>query len=151
MVTSLRSPHTWKDFDWPLLGAALVLSMISLTEIYSATMNSAAGGHVYLVRQTAAIIAGLICLFVIASLDYHAIAEHIPWIYIGSVVVLLYTLVFGKSTFGTRGWIQFGSLSVQPAEIIKMVVVVALARYLSERHGERYMTLSQILKAGVIF
>jgi rod shape determining protein RodA len=151
MVTSRHSPYIWKDFDWPLLGAAILLSAISLTEIYSATMNSAAGGHSYLVRQLAAVGVGLVCLFVIASLDYHAISEHIPWIYLGSCVVLVYTLIFGKSTFGTRGWIQFGSLSIQPAEIIKMVVVVALARYLSERHGERYMSLSQILKTCLIF
>jgi rod shape determining protein RodA len=151
MVTSLRSPRFWRDFDWLLLGVAVLLSAISLTEIYSATMNSQSGGEGFLVRQLFAVIVGIIVLFVVAATDYHTISEHIPWIYLGSIAVLLYTLAFGKSTFGTRGWIQIWGFSFQPAEMIKIVVVVALARFLSERHRERYMTLAQILKASLIF
>ncbi len=148
MVKSLKSPRYWQDFDWSLLAAALVLTIIGVTEIYSSTMSF--GTDVYLMRQLAAVIVGLIILFVIASVDYHTIAEHIPWIYIASCTVLLYTLVLGKSVAGSKSWIRFGQVQFQPSELIKMVVVVALARFLSELHSERYMTISQILKAGLI-
>lgn len=149
MVTSLKSRRFWQDFDWLLFAAALVLSIISLTEIYSATMN--VPGESYFARQISAVIVGIACVFVFAAIDYHSISENIPWIYIASLGILAFTLVFGKSIYGTRGWISIGFIRFQPAELIKIVVVVALARFLSELRGERYMTLSDILKAGLIF
>src|ERR1019366_7614307 len=100
MLISLRSRQFWKDFDWVMLGAALVLSVISLAEIRSATMNFQSEN--YLMRQLVWVCAGIVCLFVVAAIDYHSISEHIPWIYIGSVVVLLYTLVLGHSVAGSK-------------------------------------------------
>jgi len=149
MAVSLRSPRFWKDFDWLLLSAAVILSVMSLVEIYSATRS--VQGDSYLLRQSLAVGVGIVSLFLVATIDYHTIAEHIPWIYIGSMGLLVFTLVFGKSIYGTRGWISFGVLRFQPAELIKVVVVVALARFLSELRNERYMALTDILKAGLIF
>src|SRR5215471_1653464 len=149
MVNSLKSTRFWQDFDWPLFGAALVLSVISLTEIYSATMS--VQGESYFLRQLSAVIVGIICVFIFAAIDYHSLSEHIPWIYLGSMGVLVFTLVFGKSIYGTRGWIAIGFVRFQPAELIKIVAVIALARFLSELRGEKYMTLIDILKAGLIF
>jgi rod shape determining protein RodA len=152
MVKAAKSRRLWQDFDWMLLGAALVLTTISLTEIYSATMNTPGGGNAYLIRQLAAVLVGLAGLLVIAAVDYHTIAEHIPWVYLGSIAVLVYTLLFGREHAGTKGWIQLGGgFGFQPAELIKIVVVVALARLLSELHGGKYMNLPQIVKVGVIF
>src|SRR5215472_9882296 len=138
MVNSLKSGRFWQDFDWPLFGAALVLSVISLTEIYSATMS--VQGETYFARQLSAVLVGIVCVFVFAAIDYHSISERIPWIYIGSMGILVFTLVFGKSIYGTRGWISFGFVRFQPAELIKVAAVIALARYLSELRVERYMT-----------
>jgi rod shape determining protein RodA len=149
VVASLKSGRFWQDFDWPLFAAALVLSVISLTEIYSATMS--VQGETYFARQLSAVLVGIVCVFVFAAIDYHSISERIPWIYIGSMGILVFTLVFGKSIYGTRGWISFGFVRFQPAELIKVVAVIALARYLSELRVERYMTLSDICKAGLIF
>src|SRR5215471_7304306 len=129
----IKSGRFLRDFDWALFGAAFVLSVISLSEIYSATMTSQGGGQGYLIRQLAAVVAGIVTLFVMSAIDYHTIAEHIPWIYLGSIAVLVYTLVFGREHAGTKGWIQLGGgFGFQPAELIKVVVVIALARVLSE-------------------
>jgi rod shape determining protein RodA len=152
MVKAFTAGRFWQDFDWLLFSAALFLSVVSLAEIYSATMNSQGGGDSYLIRQLAAVLVGLAALIIISAIDYHTIAEQIPWIYLGSIGVLAYTLVFGREHAGTKGWIQFGNvIGFQPAELIKVVVVVALARILSEFHSERYMTLPQIVKAALVF
>ena len=148
MVNALRTHRFWKDFDWLLLASAITLSVISLTEIYSSTMNSQT--DTYFTRQFAWVVVGIVSLFIVASIDYHRLSEHIPWIYLGSVAILLYTLIFGKTVSGSKSWVSVGGMSFQPSEMIKMVVVVALARYLSELHGERYMSLAQIVKAGVV-
>lgn len=148
MVHSLKSPRFWQDFDWSLLIAAMLLSVISLAEIYSSTMSL--GADSYFLRQLAWVLVGIVCVFVVSAIDYRTIAEHLPWIYIASCTVLLYTLVLGKTVAGSRSWVTFGRIQFQPSEIIKLVVVVALARFLSELHSERYMTIAQILKATLV-
>jgi rod shape determining protein RodA len=137
-----------KDFDWILFGAALLLALIGLTEIYSATMNLP--GDVSFMKQAIFVAAGIALMFVVASVDYHSISEHIPWLYLGSLAVLIYTPLAARKIAGARSWIDFGPVSVQPSEMIKMVVVVAMARYLSDLHIKGYLTLNQILKAGMI-
>ena len=137
-----------KDFDWPLFAAALLLALIGLTGIYSATMNLPA--DVSFMKQAIFVCAGIALLVIVASVDYHTIAEHIPWLYIGSLAVLIYTPLAARKIAGARSWIDFGPVSIQPSEMIKMVVVVAMARYLSDLHMKGYLNVRQILKAGVI-
>jgi rod shape determining protein RodA len=138
----------WRDFDWPLFAAAILLSIISVTEIYSSTLTF--GSDSYFLRQLAWVGAGVVCLFIVAAFDYHVICEHIPWLYLMAVLGLLYTLAFGAVVSGSQSWIALGSVRFQPSEFVKMVVVLALARYLSELRSNRYMSFAQIIKAGII-
>ncbi len=140
--------HFWKDFDWPLLASALLLSVLSLAEIYSATM--AQPSENFFLRQLAWVTVGVVFLFVVAAMDYHLISEHIPWIYVLALGALLYTLASGHRVSGSKSWVALGRIQFQPSELIKTVVVVALARYLSELRASRYMTFKQIAKACVI-
>jgi rod shape determining protein RodA len=146
--TRLLKSKFWKDFDWLLFAAALFLSTISLLEIYSSTMNQYAGS--FFLRQLAWVCVGIVFLFVISAIDYHLISEHIPWLYILALGALLYTLVMGHRVSGSKSWVNLGPVGFQPSEMIKMVVVVALARYLSELRCNRYMTFAQIVTACMI-
>jgi rod shape determining protein RodA len=137
-----------RDFDWVLFGAALLLAVIGLTAIYSATMNLP--GDVAFMKQLIFVFAGIALLVVVSSVDYHTLAEHIPWFYLGSLALLIYTPLAARKIAGARSWIDLGPVSVQPSEIIKMVVVVAMARYLSDLHMKGHLTFNQIVKAGVI-
>lgn len=138
----------WKDFDWALFGAALLLAIIGLTEIYSATMSVEGNNTFY--KQLAFVGVGIVAMFVIASVDYHTISEHIPWLYLGSIAVLIYTPLAARRIAGAKSWIDLGPVNIQPSEIVKMVTVVAVARYLADLHVDRYMDLKQILKAAVL-
>src|SRR5436190_1843073 len=145
MIEPLRSGRFWKDFDWLLLTAAICLSTISLIEIYSSTMAQPTEN--FFLRQLAWVCVGLVLLFVVSAFDYHLIAEHIPWVYVLAVGTLLYTLAFGHRVSGSKSWVALGPFNFQPSELIKMVVVVALARYLSELRSSKYMTFMQVAKA----
>src|SRR5215468_10909125 len=147
MIGPFRSKF-WQDFDWLLLFAALFLSFISLTEIYSSTM--AQSSEDFFARQLAWVTVGIVLLFVVSAFDYHLIAEHIPWLYILAVGALLYTLALGHRVAGSKSWVVLGPVAFQPSELIKMVVVVALARYFSELRSSRYMTFLQIAKGLAI-
>jgi rod shape determining protein RodA len=143
-----RESRYWKDFDWILFAAAVCLSLVSVVEIYSSTIAQPTEG--FFVRQLAWVCVGIVVLFIIAAIDYHHIAEHIPWLYILAIGALLYTLALGHRVSGSKSWVALGPVAFQPSELIKMVVVVALARYLSELRSSRYMTFMQIAKACMI-
>jgi rod shape determining protein RodA len=138
-----------KDFDWALFGAAMILSIIGLVEIYSATETTY--GEAYLLRQAARIGIGVLFLFAAATIDYRSFSEHIPWIYLVSIGLLIVTLIVGQVVSGTKGWLALaGSSRFQPSELIKIVVVVALARYLSELRQSRYLGYADIAKAIMV-
>src|SRR6185436_2727391 len=145
MIEPLMSKRFWKDFDWLLLAAAILLSAISLVEIYSSTMAQPTEN--FFLRQFAWVGVGVVFLFVVAAIDYHLIAEHIPWLYILAICALVYTLALGHRVSGAKSWVALGPIGFQPSELVKMVVVVALARYLSELRSSRYMTFMQVAKA----
>ena len=148
MIGAFAPKRLSKDFDWSLLGSAVLLSVISLTEIYSSTMTQSSDN--FFLRQLAWVAVGILFLFVLAAIDYHLISEHIPWLYVLALGVLVYTLVFGHRVSGSKSWVALGKIQFQPSELVKMVVVVALARYFSDLRASRYMTLMQIGKACVI-
>src|SRR6267142_833851 len=142
MIEPIKSKRFLQDFDWVLLASACFLSVISLIEIHSATMNEPSGG--YFVRQGVWVVVGIVFLFIVSALDYHVISEHIPWLYMLAVGALLYTLAMGHTVSGSKSWVDLGPVGFQPSEPIKMVAVVALARYLSELRESRYMTLTYL-------
>ena len=148
MTGLLKSRLFWKDFDWSLLAAALLLSLTSIVEIYSATM--AQPSESFFLRQLAWVVVGVVVLFIVSAIDYHVISEHIPWLYVLAIGALLYTLLLGHRVSGSKSWVTLGKITIQPSELIKMVVVVALARYFSELRSSRYMTFTQIVKACLI-
>jgi rod shape determining protein RodA len=145
----MRVRDIWQDFDWALLAAILVLSCISVVEIYSATKNTPIEQYAAF-RQMAWIAIGMVLLFVVAAMDYHVISEHVPWLYLGGIAVLLYTLALGKTVAGSKSWIVLGPMRFQPSELVKIIVIIAVARYLSELRGIKHVNLEQILKASLI-
>src|SRR5436305_6293104 len=108
MIGPLQSKRFWKDFDWSLLAAALLLSLISITEIYSATMAQPTEN--FFLRQLAWVLVGLVSLLIISAIDYHVISEHIPWLYVLAIGALVYTLVLGHRVSGSKSWVTLGRI-----------------------------------------
>src|SRR5690606_28001285 len=104
----------------------------------------------YFTRQLAWVGLGVVVLFVVASIDYHRLAEQIVLIYAGVCLVLGAVLLFGHTVSGSGSWFGVGSFGLQPSEIAKLVVAVALARYLASL-SRRYMTLPQIATAVALW
>ena len=147
MMKFLEGSRVWRDFDWFLLSVALALCAIGLVEIYSSTLNAVSGS--FFLRQLVWVVIGVGISFLVASIDYHLLAEHIVLIYAAAMGLLLAVLVVGSSTAGSRSWFGIGSFGLQPSELAKLVVVIALARYVS-RIQRRYLTFTQIAVAGSI-
>ena len=141
----MRRFLSFRDFDWTLLGFVLILSVISILEIYSATMHTKfAGFHK---MQMLWLLGGLGAMFVFSLIDYHRLLDFIHWIYGFCVVSLVAVLAVGTKVLGARRWIKLpGGIHFQPSEWVKLVLIVAVARYFWGLSGKE-LTWKDIFKA----
>jgi len=129
-----------RDFDPILLLAALALVALGVLLIYSGSLTryGQPSGFDFthpVVRQAVFAGVGLVLALVMARLDYKFLGIVSAGLYIVSIAALVYVLAAGESTFGSRRWILVGGTLVQPSEIAKLVTIIALAKYLSDREG----------------
>ncbi|BBH18080.1 rod shape-determining protein RodA [Nocardioides baekrokdamisoli] len=131
--------------DWWLFAAVGGLMVISPLVVWSATQNGqadgGAGGVTYLVKQLINIAIGLVLMVVAMRTDYRMIRLLTPIVYLGSVLGLILVLAIGTNVNGHKAWIQFGPVSIQPAEFAKLAVVVSMALVIAERSERRGRTM----------
>jgi rod shape determining protein RodA len=135
---------SFRDFDWPLLGTVLLLCTISEFEIYSATLHTKYTG--FHTKQMYWIAAGLVAMFVFSRIDYHKLIDFVSWAYGFCLVSLVVVLAIGQKVLGARRWIKLGPMHFQPSEWVKLVLIIAVARYFANLGG-RSLTWKDIFKA----
>ena len=137
---------SFRDFDWVLLIFVLLICALGVVEIYSATLNTKFMG-VHL-KQVYWILGGVTLMFVVSFLNYQALLERVPLLYLISIASLVAVEVFGKKYLGARRWVQIGSFHFQPSEWVKLVLILAVAKYFADARSE--CTTQDIVKAGAL-
>ena len=140
----LRRFLSFRDFDWTLLGLVLLLCAMSVLEVHSATVHTKFAS--FGTKQVLFIGAGLVGMFVLAKIDYHRLIDWSPWFYGIFVVSLVAVKVIGHKALGARRWIAVGPIQFQPSEWVKLVLILAVARYIANIGG-RNLTWTEIFKA----
>ena len=136
------------DFDWWLLLAALALVAVGVIEIYSSTMHTKYVG--LQVKQMYWVLLGLALMWLVIFVDYHLIIEQVPWVYLIGVGLLTLVLIVGKTHhMGSKRWLGFSEFSIQPAEIFKIILILTMARYFSERRI-RSLTWTDLFQVGML-
>ncbi len=142
--TSLR-------FDFSLLAAAIILTGIGVAFVYSSGVTST--GEVYsseYIKQTIWAFLGIVILFAVSLVDYNRFKGWAFRIYLGNLVLLLLTLLFGKVVNGSKSWIGIWELGIQPSEFMKVSTILYLASFL-ERYPYRMFTWTGFFMAlGIV-
>ncbi len=115
-------------FDRPLAIMIVLLIAIGLTNLYSATRVAPHGLYN---QQLCWFGLGAIIFLAVAASDYRLYERMGYAIYGVVVMVLLCVLVSGKMVNGSRRWIGFGSLGLQPSELMKIALIIAMAKLFS--------------------
>jgi rod shape determining protein RodA len=139
-------PQT-RDFDWVLLGIVAAINALGILEIYSSTHASAMAGMQW--KQIIWIGIGFVAMFLISRLDYHTLLDQAPILYIAGVLGLMVVLLVGFSRLGAKRWISLGGENFQVSELMKLIIIIVLARFFSEVRTDR-LTFSDLLKVGAI-
>lgn len=136
-----------RDYDWWLLAIVFAIAAIGVLEIYSATTGSAlAGMHR---RQIMWLLIGLALMFVFSRLDYHVILDQAPILYIVGIAALMAVLLVGNSRFGAKRWIPVLGQFLQVSELVKLIIIIVLARFFAEVRTEE-LSLQDLIKAGLL-
>ncbi|MBI3668798.1 MAG: rod shape-determining protein RodA [Acidobacteria bacterium] len=136
-----------REYDWWLLAIVMGICSLGVLEIYSATHNSHLAGMHW--RQMWWILLGVVCMLVLSRLDYHKILDQAPVFYLVGVAALVAVLAVGHTRFGAKRWIPVLGAFLQVSELVKLIIIIVLARFFSEVRTEQ-LSLGDLVKAGVL-
>jgi rod shape determining protein RodA len=143
----MRRFLSFRDFDWYLLGLVMLLCCLSVIQVHSATLHTRFAS--FESKQMIWIAAGLAGMFVLSKIDYHRLLDWAPWAYWVFFLSLIAVRVVGHKVMGARRWIALGPIQFQPSEWVKLVLVLAVARYFANLGG-RDLTWKEIFKSFLL-
>ena len=118
--------------DRPILIVTSLLALTGILMIYSATHNQTAVGTTQYVMQSGWFIFGLIAMYCTSLLPTRFLQTITVPVFVLTVLALAATLMT-DSVKGSSRWLRFGAIGIQPSELAKIVIIMALARYLERR------------------
>lgn len=162
MVIKRENKNKFKPrFDYKLLAIILVLLGFGLAVLYSASTVSSyqrSGVTTYFFAHQVIYggLLGLVVMYIFSKIDYHVWQRLTPLIILATIVLLIAVLVPGlgyEAGFAKR-WIQFGSISMQPAEMAKLALVFYIASWIDKRSHQIkdfvYGLIPSLLIVGII-
>jgi len=142
--------------DHTLLMVTVTLALIGLVMVFSASAivagNRFHDSGFFLKRQVAWLAFGFLLLHLTSRIDY-TLWKKLSVPILGCMVVLLVMVLvpsLGVAAKGARRWLRAGLISIQPAELAKLVAVIYLAAYLTKKEGKIKFFQSGLLPALMV-
>ncbi len=116
--------------DFPLLALLLLVCIVGLLELYSASGRNLA----LVIKQCSSLGLGLLAMAILAQIPpriYQAIS---PWLYCAVVVLLIMVALFGTVAMGARRWLTIPHVTrFQPSEFMKIAMPMMIAWFLAQQ------------------
>jgi rod shape determining protein RodA len=121
------------DIDWILFFSAIFISMAGIV-----TMGSFGAENNYFFKQIIWILISVVAFFFASLFDYRFLKKTrvVVTIFSLSTLLLVALFVMGHVSNGAQSWFSIGGVSLQPADLVKLAIVILLAKYFSKRHIE---------------
>jgi rod shape determining protein RodA len=145
----MRERNAIAEYDWVLMGIVAAICALSIIEIYSATRHSFQGGTPMQYKQLLWFGIGLLCMLLLSRIDYHSILEQAPVFYLIGIIALISVLLVGQTRLGAKRWIPLLGQFFQVSELVKLIIIIVLARFFSEVRTDR-LTLADLAKVGIL-
>ncbi len=127
--------RSFRNLDYSLLICALSILVYGCLMIYSASKGGKAGGG-YIERQCIWAVIGLVLGALVARIDTSFYRNHAGKLYGIMLFLLVLVLAVGHSSKGAQRWLGYGGMRIQPSELAKVVMIVALAVFFARRHDQ---------------
>ncbi len=120
-----------KKIDWNLTLLIIMLLIIGLVNLYSASHSSAGINKIFFL-QLGWIGVGLLAYFILTFIDYNFIKRFSVWIFGINLIALGLVPIIGKTFYGAKRWLDLGFFRYQPSETMKLALILLLANILSK-------------------
>ena len=122
----------FQGIDMPLFAAVVAISLLGALNLW----GIAGSGSLLFKKQLIFIVIGLSAMIALSFFNYRYLKNYslpVLGFYFASVFLLLLTF-YSQSIRGVNSWIILGSLTFEPVELAKLMLVVLMAKYFSQRH-----------------
>ncbi|MEW6133825.1 MAG: rod shape-determining protein RodA [Pseudomonadota bacterium] len=120
-----------RHLDGMLLALLIAMLAVSVAVVFSASGESG----MRLVGHLANIAVAMIVLVAVANVPPHILSKLGPPLYALALMLLLAVALFGEIRNGSRRWLSFGILSIQPSELMKIALPLMLAWYFQQHEA----------------
>src|SRR5919206_3780371 len=133
--------NRWQQFDVVIVACAFALVLTGVAMIHSATCGSPCNGILppssWAIRQGVSALLGFVLLVGISLIDYRFYRIYAYHLFGFALALLILVLFVGRggadNDYGSRRWVYLGVFDLQPSEVAKLAVIVALARVLGDK------------------
>jgi rod shape determining protein RodA len=140
------------EIDFFLLLPILILMVLGVLYIYSSGITSAGIQEKdEYIKQIVWASTGLVIALALSIVNYRKFYNISIYIYLLSMVPLLYTLLFGKLVYNAARWLKIGSFSIQMSEFVKISVIIMLARFLADTDHNRNAFSRFFISCMIVF
>ncbi|MGB0452615.1 MAG: rod shape-determining protein RodA [Bacteriovoracaceae bacterium] len=142
---------TLKKYDYSFFGISIAIFIMGVINLHSATHASTSQrmANLYLSQIgwfSISLFAGIILSFIHPKNFFR-----FSWaIYAFNILLLVLVLILGDKGMGAQRWLVIGPVRIQPSELTKVCVILALARYFAKHEAERALGLFQLIKPFII-
>lgn len=140
--------------DYPLTAVALLLSLLGLLFIYSASCYGAnlqfGDAFHYVKTQAFALVTGLFALAMLSFIDVERIRKLTPVLYLLGLVLLgmVFVPVIGVESYGAKRWLNLGFFTIQPSEYAKFFMVMAISAFACRADMRKFSCVLAVLALG---
>ena len=134
------------------INRGMVFVVLLLAGFGFAMLYSAAGGSVdpWASRQAVRFAAGLVLMLTLALIDVRFWFRYAYLTYFGALVLLIAVAVAGSMGMGAQRWIDLKVIQLQPSELMKVALILALARYFHTRAEEDVVRLRSLVVPSLL-
>ena len=143
----------WRNVDWMMISAVAILAVIGVFNIFSTTsprlVLRAADPYFFTQRQAVFIIIATLAMFAVMFFGHDWLRSKALWLYSATTFSLVILLLWGRASGGTKLSFDLGPIAVQPAEVMKPVLVLVLAAWFADA-GLRTLPYDEFVRALLI-
>ncbi|WP_167956495.1 FtsW/RodA/SpoVE family cell cycle protein [Anaerosporobacter faecicola] len=140
----------FKQYDFKRMNYSLVVLILILVGIgtYLIQLVEPSDGK----KQILGLVLGFMAMSFVAVVDYHYVCRFIWFIYLANIILLVMVFIpgIGKTQFDTQRWINLRVFDLQPSEVCKIMMIIVLAQFFTDRKDKMDKISTVILSAIMV-
>ncbi|MBW1989982.1 MAG: FtsW/RodA/SpoVE family cell cycle protein, partial [Deltaproteobacteria bacterium] len=137
-----------RNMDWGILAVVFLLSVIGVLNLRSALAGPDQAGFFsgMVGRQMLWYGLGAVAMAFAAGIHYQLLDRWALVLWVCAVILLVLVFFLGRTVYGSTRWLSVGPLRLQPSELTKLAVIIAVARVLGRDPEQDTLTLCHLVK-----